>query len=174
MANEHQKTLTAILAAAGPLALLTFGLVPASLLKRDGRCAAKTGAFIALTTFGFALLATASGARGHAVDCQPLVVGAFHLGVYFDNLSAGLLALISFLLAVLTRYSVNYLAGDPAQGRFTKWLWLTGGSVLVIVISGKLASGMTFRHEPEFNSLGRKFTMPLAYGKSQFNFGHIS
>jgi NAD(P)H-quinone oxidoreductase subunit 5 len=58
--------------------------------------------------------------------------------VYFDNLSAVLLVLVSFLLAVIARYSVNYLAGDPAQGRFTKWLCLTGGSVLAIVISGNL------------------------------------
>jgi hypothetical protein len=60
------------------------------------------------------------------------------LGYTFDTLSAVLLSLISFLLAVVARYSVNYLSGDPAQGRFTKWLCLTGGSVLIIVISGNL------------------------------------
>jgi len=138
MTNEHQHALTAMLAAAGPLALLNFGVLPESLLNRNGMCAAKTGAYTALAAFGFALMATASLARGRAVDCQPLGVGAFHLGVCFNRLSAVLLSLISFLLAIVARYSVNYLAGDPAQGRFTKWLCLTGGSVLGIVISGNL------------------------------------
>ena len=66
------------------------------------------------------------------------IVGDFHLGIYFDSLSAIVLVLVSFLLAVVTRYSINYLAGDPGQGRFTKWLCLTGGAVLAIVISGNL------------------------------------
>jgi NAD(P)H-quinone oxidoreductase subunit 5 len=73
-----------------------------------------------------------------AADVELPIAGDFHLGIYFDNLSAVLLVLVSFLLAVIARYSVNYLAGDPAQGRFTKWLCLTGGSVLAIVISGNL------------------------------------
>lgn len=138
MTNEPHQALTAIFAAAAPLALLTFGLIPESLLQRNGMRAATLGAFTALAAFGLVLLASASLACGLAVDCQPLAIGAFHLSVYFNPLSAVLLSLISFLLAIITRYSINYLAGDPAQGRFTKWLCLTGGSVLVIVLSGNL------------------------------------
>jgi NAD(P)H-quinone oxidoreductase subunit 5 len=138
MTNEHQPTLTAMLAGASPLALLLFGALPERLGRRNGLRAAKTGAFIAWVTFGFALTATVSLARGRAADCRLLALGTFHLGVYFNSLSAVLLSLISFLLAVVARYSVNYLSGDPGQGRFTKWLCLTGGSVLVIVISGNL------------------------------------
>jgi uncharacterized protein len=36
-------------------------------------------------------------------------------------------------------YSRNYLAGDPGQGRFFRWLALTVGSVLLLVVSGNLA-----------------------------------
>ncbi len=58
--------------------------------------------------------------------------------LYFDKISAIVLLLISFLLFMVLRFSFNYLKGEPHQGRFTKWLCLTGGSVLIIVISGNL------------------------------------
>ncbi|HVV70311.1 MAG TPA: proton-conducting transporter membrane subunit, partial [Verrucomicrobiae bacterium] len=53
-------------------------------------------------------------------------------------LSAVVLLLVGFLIAVISRFSIHYLAGDPGQGRFTKWLSLTGGSVLTVVLSGNL------------------------------------
>ena len=138
MANEHQHVLTTALAAADPLALIAFGLLPESLLNRSGIHVARTGALISSAAFGTALLAVVSLYFNGVADAQLPTAGLFNLGVYFDNLSAVLLVLISFLLAVISRYSVNYLAGDPAQGRFTKWLCLTGGAVLTIVISGNL------------------------------------
>jgi NAD(P)H-quinone oxidoreductase subunit 5 len=138
MTNTTNQILTAALAAAGPLALIAFGLLPESLLNRNGIRAARTGAIISIIVFASALLATAGLWFSSAADVECPIAGDFHLGIYFDNLSAVLLALVSFLLAVIARYSVNYLAGDPAQGRFTKWLCLTGGSVLTIVISGNL------------------------------------
>ena len=138
MTNTSHQIITAALAAAGPLALIAFGLMPESLLNRIGIRASRTGALISFTAFGSAMFAVVSLYCKGAADAQLPIAGAFNLGVYFDNLSAVLLVLVSFLLAVIARYSVNYLAGDPAQGRFTKWLCLTGGSVLAIVISGNL------------------------------------
>jgi NAD(P)H-quinone oxidoreductase subunit 5 len=138
MTNEHQQIFTAALATAGPLALIAFGLLPERLLNRSGIRAAQKGAIIALAAFGLALSSVVALLAAGAADVELPIVGDFHLGIYFDNLSAVLLVLVSFLLAVIARYSVNYLAGDPAQGRFTKWLCLTGGSVLAIVISGNL------------------------------------
>jgi NAD(P)H-quinone oxidoreductase subunit 5 len=137
MTNEHCQILTAALAAS-PLALIAFGLLPESLLNRNGIRAARTGAIISFAAFASALLATASLLISRVADVEWPIFGDFQLGIYFDNLSAVLLVLVSFLLAVINRYSVNYLAGDPAQGRFTKWLCLTGGAVLTIVISGNL------------------------------------
>ena len=133
-----QQALTAALAAAGPLGLIAFGLLPEAWLNRNGIRSARAGARVALGAL--TLAGAAAGALllngGAAVECP--AAGAFHLGVYFDRLSAVILVLVAFLLAVVTRYSINYLAGDPAQGRFTKWLCLTGGAVLTIVISGNL------------------------------------
>ena len=138
MKTEAPQILTAALAAAAPLALLASGLLPASIMNRRGLRAARLGAAVSLGAFVGALLAAASLARFGPVDCKLTVAGPFQLGVYFDNLSAIVLTLVAFLLAVVARYSVNYLAGDPNQGRFTKWLYLTGGSVLTIMISGNL------------------------------------
>jgi NAD(P)H-quinone oxidoreductase subunit 5 len=138
MTNEHHQIFTAGLAAAGPLALIAFGLLPEAWLNRKGIRAAQTGAGISFAAFVSALLAVASLLLSQAADVEWPIVGDFHLEIYFDNLSAVLLVLVSFLLAVIARYSVNYLAGDPAQGRFIKWLCLTGGSVLTIIISGNL------------------------------------
>jgi len=138
MTNEHHQIFTAALTAVGPLALIAFGLQPEAWLNRNGIRAARTGAAISLAAFTSALLAVASLVLLQAADVEWPIVGDFHLGIYFDNLSAVLLVLVSFLLAVIARYSINYLAGDSNQGRFTKWLCLTGGAVLTIVISGNL------------------------------------
>jgi NAD(P)H-quinone oxidoreductase subunit 5 len=138
MTNISHQIITAALAAAGPLALIAFGLLPEAWLNQNGIRAARTGAIIALAAFGFALSSVVALLAAGAADVELPILGNFHLGIYFDNLSAVLLVLVSFLLAVVARYSVNYLAGDPAQGRFTKWLCLTGGAVLTIVISGNL------------------------------------
>lgn len=138
MTHEHHQIFTAALAAAGPLALIAFGLLPETWLNRRFIHAARMGARISVAAFGFTLSSVVALLVAGAADVELPIGGDFHLGIYFDNLSAVLLVLVSFLLAVIARYSVNYLAGDLAQGRFTKWLCLTGGSVLAILISGNL------------------------------------
>jgi NAD(P)H-quinone oxidoreductase subunit 5 len=62
----------------------------------------------------------------------------FRVDFYLDRLSAVMFLLVTFLGAVVVRYSVNYLAGEPQQGRFIKWLCVTIGSVLLLCISGNL------------------------------------
>ena len=136
--TESHRMLTVALAAAGPLALTGFGLLPAAWLNRNGRRAARAGARVALAAFGLALASAASLLLTGTAAGEWPVVGPFHVGVYYDRLTAVMLVLVAFLLAVVTRFAVNYLAGEPAQGRFTKWLCLTGGAVLTLVISGNL------------------------------------
>ncbi len=138
MSNEPPQILIAGLTAAGPLTLLAFGLLPAKWLNHHSRIAAHTVAQISLTTLTLTLAALVARVYVGTVDVHYNVAGPLHLGVYCDNLSAVVLTLVAFLLAVVTRYSVHYLSGDPGQGRFSKWLGLTGGSVLAIVISGNL------------------------------------
>jgi NAD(P)H-quinone oxidoreductase subunit 5 len=138
MTCEPHHILTAALTAAGPLALIAFGLLPAAFLNQNGLRAARAAALISSAAFGVALLAAISLSLNGTADAQWPMAGVFSLGIYFDKLSAVLLLLVSFLLAIITRYAINYMAGEPAQARFTKWLCLTGGSVLTIVISGNL------------------------------------
>ena len=138
MGNEFYQTLSGWLAAAGPLALLSFGLAPTALLNGQSLRAARIGAKVSLAVFALAIAAVAARVIFGVVDVSFPVAGPFRMGVHLDNLSSIVFVLVAFLLAVVTRYSVNYLAGDPAQGRFTKWLCLTGGSVLALVISGNV------------------------------------
>ncbi|MBU6302410.1 MAG: NADH-quinone oxidoreductase subunit L [Verrucomicrobia bacterium] len=76
-----------------------------------------------------------------ALSASVLVMlrGESHLACFqVDALTAVMLPLVCFLAAVVTRYSGPYLAGDPGQNRFTKWLGLTFCSVLTLILAGNL------------------------------------
>lgn len=61
-----------------------------------------------------------------------------NLGVYFDNLAAVMASLISFIGLVIVRYSSRYLDGEVTQGRFLRWIMVTLGAVMAMVISRNL------------------------------------
>ncbi|HAM71099.1 MAG TPA: hypothetical protein DCM86_05595 [Verrucomicrobiales bacterium] len=138
MNDELHTAITAVVAAAGPVALLGFGLLPGSLLARNPRSAARAGALLALGTLGSALALVCLRVAWGTTEVSMEIAGPFHVGVRIDNLSVILLLLVAFLLAVVSRYAVNYLAGDSGQGRFTRWLCVTGGSVMAMILSGNL------------------------------------
>ena len=58
--------------------------------------------------------------------------------INFDRLSAVMFLLISFIGAIVIRYSRDYLKGEPMQGHFLKWLSITIGSALTLVIAGNM------------------------------------
>ena len=122
----------------GPLALLAATFVPASLANRQARSCAGIASGLSLGVFGSAVLALIGRCLAGPLVVKGAGTGPLRLDVYFDTLSAVLLLLVSFLGAVVVRYSVNYLAGDPQQGRFIKWLCVTIGSVLTLTVSGNL------------------------------------
>lgn len=124
--------------AAGPLALLSAALVPASLANRHGRRFAEAASWLSLGVLGGAVLAFICRSLAGPLVRDVAGAGPLRLDIYFDTLSAVMLLLVSFLGAVVVRYSRNYLAGDPQQGRFTKWLCVTIGSVLLLAVSGNL------------------------------------
>jgi NAD(P)H-quinone oxidoreductase subunit 5 len=100
------------------------------------------GRFIA-GLMGVALLLAAAAATILAVSGGPIhgtfaTVGPLGLTVYFDVVTAVMLLLVSFLGTAVTLFSRNYLAGDPDQGRFFKWLSITVGCVLLLVAAGNL------------------------------------
>lgn len=139
LSNEpiHQ-TLHAASVAACPLVLLLAALVPTSFANRHGRWSAVTASWVSLGIFGVALLAAAGRFVFGPLAIHWKGIGPLEFDIYFDTLSAVMLLLVSFLGAVVVRYSANYLAGDSQQGRFMKWLCVTIGCVLLLAISGNL------------------------------------
>jgi NAD(P)H-quinone oxidoreductase subunit 5 len=122
----------------GPLLLAAAALVPTGFANRHSRRFAVLSSHLALGTFGLAALAAAGRFISGPLILEIPAWSLLPLGVYFDTLSAVMLLLVSFLGAVVTRYSCNYLDGDPQQGRFAKWLCVTLGSVTTLIISGNL------------------------------------
>jgi NAD(P)H-quinone oxidoreductase subunit 5 len=57
------------------------------------------------------------------------------IGARFDALSATVLLLVCFLGAIILRFSRNYLAGDEKQGYFFKWMSVTLGAVMALVLA---------------------------------------
>lgn len=55
-----------------------------------------------------------------------------------DTLSSVMVVLVSFLGAVVTRFAVRYLQGDPHRSRFLMWMSFTLASVLVLVCANHL------------------------------------
>lgn len=138
MNDASFSKITVGLAAAGPLLLLLFGLLPGAWLNRHSRRAARAGAWLALLGLGLTAGAVLSRALFGPARLAWPVSGPVELSLQVDNLAVIVLALVSFLLAVVTRFTVNYLAGEPRQGEFTKWICFTGGAVLTVVVSGNL------------------------------------
>lgn len=130
----NQTFLQAATVTAGPLLLLAFGLVPDRISNRKGRRFAALASSASLLTVVLAALAT----LGRILTGPLVLSGSFGISLHFDSLSAIMLLLVAFLGAVVIRFSGNYLAGDPAQGRFIRWLCVTLGSVLMLAISGNL------------------------------------
>ena len=55
-----------------------------------------------------------------------------------DTLSSVMVVLVSFLGAVVTRFAVRYLQGDPQRSRFLMWMSFTLASVLTLVSANHL------------------------------------
>ncbi|CAN5711581.1 proton-conducting transporter membrane subunit [soil metagenome] len=138
----NAESLTSILylatVALGPLLLLAMVMVPVSTANRHGRRLAALSSGMTLAAMALAGLAALGRFLAGPLVFDGAEIGFFRIDLYFDTLSAVMLLLVSFLGAVVTRYSANYLAGDPQQGRFMKWLNVTVGSVLLLVVSGNL------------------------------------
>lgn len=98
--------------------------------------------FSALTLSTFTLMTAALAAFMVAMAGPVVWVladwGWGQMSLFFDPLSCLMLGLVGFLGYVVTRFSLNYMDGDPGQQRFIQWLCATQGSVALLVISGNL------------------------------------
>jgi NAD(P)H-quinone oxidoreductase subunit 5 len=124
-----------VLALVGPLVMLSTILIPSATVDRAGSRFAKGIAHAALATFVMAGVIALMAVMGLKPQGSHEGLNAYLL---IDPLSMTMLVLVSFLTAVITRYSLNYLGGDPRQGRFFKALSVTAGSVMMLIISGNL------------------------------------
>ncbi|MGE5155746.1 MAG: NADH-quinone oxidoreductase subunit L [Bdellovibrio bacteriovorus] len=136
--------LTPMLVLATPLLYLLVGLVPAAGANARPRLMARVNEAVAW--LAFALAVTAAGvhafddARAWTLYAVPLpwALGDFSIGAYVNAVTVIMLALVSFVGAVVSRYARNYLDGDVNQGRFHKWLSLTLAAILTLIVSSNL------------------------------------
>lgn len=129
------NTITIALSLCLAPAFLIWLLLPSRFLNRDGARAAKWAESLAWIAF---LSATACVAAWIAAGRLPQSWGIGTetlLGFRFDALTTPLLILVCFLAATILRFSRNYLGGDPRQGHFIKWICITLGSVLALILS---------------------------------------
>ena len=119
----------------GPLALVCAGALPRLPRDRDAVHAAIAAAIFA---FAAAVAAVVAVALNGPIRTATLGVAGIGFAVYLDVLSAAMFALVSFIGAIVTAYSRNYLNGDPGQERFVKRLCLTLAAVLILIVSGNL------------------------------------
>jgi NAD(P)H-quinone oxidoreductase subunit 5 len=121
----------AILAVSGPLLLMVSAVLPSgwsdrrpAIMRRLTLGAAHTALLTSLLSVaGFLFL-------GMEVIDQSLA----GLEIFLDALSAIMLLLMAGVGTMVIRYSLRYLDGDPGQGHFLKWLSLTMGLVLLLII----------------------------------------
>ncbi len=65
-------------------------------------------------------------------------LGAFAVKTLVDPLTFIMLLLVSFMGMIVSRFSVSYMQGDPHEGRFHKWLSLTVGVFLLLIVSDNI------------------------------------
>lgn len=96
---------------------------------------------------GVQFVGAAALAVAHAAGMVPVIHGALAptpadlpiaATVYYEGAASLMLALVSFVGWVICRYSVRYLDGEAAQGRYFRWASFTIGAVSHMVISGNL------------------------------------
>lgn len=140
-------TLSSFIAASivlAPVLLWLAGITPGRIANSRARTMAAINVSAAWLAFASAAVA-ATGyifGKAHAWTLLsiplPGHVGAFSVSTYVNSVTVIMLLLVSFVGAIVSRYARNYLAGDPNQGRFHKWLSLTLASILTLIVSGNL------------------------------------
>ncbi len=117
----------------GPLALVATALLPGSAKSNAARAS-----FASLIAFAVALATAGAVVMSGMLTTGTIGTNGLGFGLYADALTATMFVLVSFVGAIVVRYSRNYLDGDPGHARFTRWLCLTLAAVLVLIVSGNM------------------------------------
>jgi len=125
------------------MALIALACVPSNWANRHARTmAAASETLMWMSLLAACLAALALMMPGSPGQASPIPVApkpsAVAPTVYFDALTAVMWLLVSFIGSAVTRYARRYLEGDPGQGMFCKWLSVTIGAVLGLILSGNL------------------------------------
>ncbi|MGB0743234.1 MAG: proton-conducting transporter membrane subunit [Opitutales bacterium] len=115
--------------------LLLWVLLPSSWLNLRPLAAGRFAEGLTWLGFGCAGLATLCWVLISPGPVVATLTDASWFGIRFDALSATILLLVCFLGAVILRFSKKYLAGDPKQGYFFKWMSVTLGAVMALVVA---------------------------------------
>ncbi|MBK1648324.1 NADH-quinone oxidoreductase subunit L [Rhabdochromatium marinum] len=131
-------------ALAAPLSLWTLVAVPDRLAQSLGHRLAVVTNALAWVAFGLALTTLLLHGFGPAEALTllsitlPFDVGALAIGVYVDAVTVIMLTLVALVGAVVSTYSLNYMAGESREGYFHKWLMLTLASILTVLVASNL------------------------------------
>ncbi|WP_031435516.1 proton-conducting transporter transmembrane domain-containing protein [Methylomarinum vadi] len=126
-------TLIALLVVLGPSLMLALLFISNHWADRHPQTMNRIGGTAAIAALTASLFAVSGYLYTGRVDQN--IAG---LDIYFDSLSATMLVLVAAIGTIVIRYARNYLDGDPGHGHFQKWLGITVGSVLILVVSGNL------------------------------------
>lgn len=69
---------------------------------------------------------------------MPASMGQLAISVDVNDLTVMMLLLVSFVGLIVARYSYTYMDGDTHEGRFHRWLSLTLGAFLTLILSGNI------------------------------------
>ena len=136
--------MTSQLLLTAPWPLFAVGLVLG--WRADGhprlmRAATVGAAWFALVCAVLAAFSYSLGATGSATYWSlplPLRLGTFAIRVDANVLTIIMLTLVAFVGMIVARYSKTYMDGDEHEGRFHRWLALTLGSFLTLIVAGNL------------------------------------
>jgi NAD(P)H-quinone oxidoreductase subunit 5 len=130
------RTLLPLFAVGAPVVLIVAARFSASFTPRRF---AGLAVWASMASLGFALAAAVVVILAGATTSATLGVAGIGLSVHIDALSSMMLVLVAFIGAIVVRYSRNYLDGDPAHSRFTRWLLFALTAVLTLILAGNLA-----------------------------------
>lgn len=135
---------TGLLLLLAPVSMLLVGLLPASLVPRQpqnlGR-GVQGAALTSLALTGLALVTYLLGAQASPTFLAIPWDGNTELiafAVQVDRVTLAILGLVSLVVTLVSRFSIHYLAGEARQWRFFRWLAITAGLFMIVVIAGNL------------------------------------
>ncbi len=68
----------------------------------------------------------------------PWQLGSFAIRTLVNPLTLVMFLLVSFMGMIVSRYTATYMVGDAHEGRFHRWLSLTVGAFLVLIVTDNI------------------------------------